>query len=78
MEDAARQLRCSTSRISRIESGDIKTKPGDVMELLVAYEVGLDGEPSASLLALARDLRESGRRIGGRGGEVLTRGPALR
>lgn len=60
MEDAARQLRCSTSRISRIESGDIKAKPGDVMELLVAYDIGLDGEPGASLLALARDLRESG------------------
>jgi hypothetical protein len=60
MDDAAKQLRCSTSRISRIESGDIKARPGDVMELLVAYDVALDGEPGKSLLTLARDLRESG------------------
>jgi len=60
MEDAATQVRCSTSRISRIESGDIKPKPGDVMELLVAYDIAMDSEPGRSLLALARDLRESG------------------
>jgi transcriptional regulator with XRE-family HTH domain len=60
MEDAARQLRCSPSRISRIESGEIKPRTGDVMELLVAYDTPLDSEPGRSLLALARDLRESG------------------
>jgi transcriptional regulator with XRE-family HTH domain len=60
MEDAAKQIGCSTSRISRIESGDIKPKPGDVMELLMAYDVPLDGEPGKSLLSLARELRESG------------------
>src|SRR5215475_4495790 len=60
MEDAARQLRCSPSRISRIESGEIKPRTGDVMELLVAYDTPLDGEPGRSLLALTRDLRESG------------------
>jgi transcriptional regulator with XRE-family HTH domain len=60
MDDAAKQLRCSTSRISRIESGDIKPRPGDVIELLMAYEVPLEGEPGKSLLALTRELRESG------------------
>lgn len=60
MDDAAKQLRCSMSRISRIESGDIKPRPGDVMELLVTYSVPLDSDPGKSLLTLARDLRESG------------------
>jgi len=60
MEDAAKQLRCSTSRVSRIESGDIKARPGDVMELLVAYEVPVEGDIGSALVGLARDLRESG------------------
>ena len=60
LDAAATQLQCSPSRVSRIESGDIKARPGDVMELLVAYGVPLEGEPAASLLALARELRVSG------------------
>lgn len=60
MEDTSRLIRCSPSRISRIESGEIKPRTGDVMELLVAYETALESEPGKSLLALARDLRESG------------------
>jgi transcriptional regulator with XRE-family HTH domain len=60
MDQAAKQLSCSTSRISRIESGDIKPRPADVIELLMAYEVPLEGEPGKSLLTLARELRESG------------------
>ena len=60
IDDVAKQLRCSPSRISRIESGDIKARPGDVMELLVTYDIPLDGEVGRSLLALSRDLRESG------------------
>lgn len=60
MEDAAKQLQCSTSRVSRIESGDIKPRTGDVMELLHAYEISLDSEPGLSLLSLTRDLRQSG------------------
>jgi transcriptional regulator with XRE-family HTH domain len=60
LEDAAKHLQCSTSRISRIESGDIKPRSGDVMELLHAYEIALDGEPALSLLSLTRDLRQSG------------------
>ncbi len=60
LEDAAKQLQCSPSRVSRIESGDIKPRTGDVMELLHAYEMPLDSEPGLSLLSLARDLRQSG------------------
>ncbi len=60
VEEAAKLLHCSPSRISRVESGDIKAKPGDVMELLVAYGVTIDSEQSKSLIALARDLRASG------------------
>lgn len=60
MDDAAKQIGCSVSRISRIESGEIKPRPGDVMELLVAYEVPLEGEPGNSLLTLTRELRQSG------------------
>jgi transcriptional regulator with XRE-family HTH domain len=60
LEEAANQLQCSTSRVSRIESGEIKPRTGDVMELLHAYDVPLDGEPGQWLLTLARDLRQSG------------------
>jgi transcriptional regulator with XRE-family HTH domain len=60
MEEAAKELNCSPSRISRIESGDIKVRPGDVMELLHAYGIPLDGEEGRSIIGLARDLRESG------------------
>jgi transcriptional regulator with XRE-family HTH domain len=60
MDEAAKLLHCSTSRVSRIESGDIKPRAGDVMEMLVAYDMAIDGEPGTSLLVLARDLRESG------------------
>ncbi|BCJ62558.1 helix-turn-helix domain-containing protein [Micromonospora endophytica] len=67
-EETAKLVRCSTSRISRIESGEIKLRPGDVMELLVTYGIRIDEEPGTSLLELARDLREEGwwQRIGGK------------
>ncbi len=67
-EETAKLVRCSTSRISRIESGEIKLRAGDVMELLVTYGVRIDEEPGTSLLELARDLREEGwwQRIGGK------------
>ncbi|MFI2662592.1 DUF5753 domain-containing protein [Micromonospora carbonacea] len=67
-EEAAKLVRCSSSRISRIESGEIKPRAGDVMELLVAYGIGIDEEPATSLLEQARELREEGwwQRLGGR------------
>ncbi|MFY1617076.1 helix-turn-helix domain-containing protein [Micromonospora sp. WMMD736] len=59
---------CSPSRISRIESGEIRPRAGDVMELLVAYGVRIDEEPGTSLLDKARALREDGwwQRLGGK------------
>lgn len=74
MEDAAKQLGCSTSRVSRIESGEIKPRTGDVLELLLAYDVSHEGEPGKSLLALARELRQSGwwQRLGALSGRYAT------
>lgn len=60
LDEAGKRVDSSGSRIQRIESGEIKVKPGDVMELLDAYGVPMDGEPGRSLLAMARELREAG------------------
>ncbi|MCT2282358.1 helix-turn-helix transcriptional regulator [Micromonospora chalcea] len=74
MDEAAKHLGCSTSRISRIESGEIKPRTGDVIELLMAYEVPLESEPGKSLLVLARELRQSGwwQRLGALTGRYAT------
>jgi len=60
LDQAAAKIGCSPSRISRIESGDIKSRPGDVIEFLLAYDIALEGKPGTSLLSLARDLRQPG------------------
>lgn len=60
LEQAGKQVGTSGSRIQRIESGDIKVRPGDVMELLHAYAVSLEGEEGRTLLAMAREVREAG------------------
>lgn len=60
LEEAGKLIGSSGSRIQRIESGEIKPRPGDVMELLVAYGQPIDGEPGRSLLVMARELREVG------------------
>ncbi|WP_141910713.1 helix-turn-helix transcriptional regulator [Micromonospora sp. A202] len=67
-EAAATIVDCSPSRISRIESGEIRPRVGDVMELLVAYGVKIDEEQGTSLLDQARGLREDGwwQRLGGK------------
>ncbi|MEU8220455.1 helix-turn-helix transcriptional regulator [Micromonospora taraxaci] len=67
-EATAEIVDCSPSRISRIESGEIRPRAGDVMELLVAYGVRIDEEPGTSLLDQARALREDGwwQRLGGK------------
>ncbi|WFE51178.1 helix-turn-helix transcriptional regulator [Micromonospora sp. WMMD1155] len=58
--DAAKLLKCSQQRIARIESGDIKPRPRDVLEILVAYEVPHDAEQGRALRAMAEQLREPG------------------
>ncbi len=60
LDVVGKTLHCSGSRISRIESGEIKARRGDVMELLLAYQVPLDGEQGKALVDLAGSLRESG------------------
>jgi transcriptional regulator with XRE-family HTH domain len=60
LEDAGKTVGSSSSRIHRIESGEIKARPGDVMEILVAYRLSIDSEPGRSLLVMARELREVG------------------
>jgi transcriptional regulator with XRE-family HTH domain len=60
LEEAGKRVGSSGSRIQRIESGDIKVRPGDVMELLVAYEMPIDSDPGRLLLAMTRELREAG------------------
>ncbi|MFL6075363.1 MAG: helix-turn-helix domain-containing protein [Mycobacteriales bacterium] len=57
-EHVAGLLRCSASRISRIESGEIKVRPGDVYELLELYAV--PDEHRHELLEMAKDVRREG------------------
>ncbi len=57
MDAVATTIGCSMSRISRIESGDIKVRSADVMELLTTYGVSMDSDGYKSLVAAARGLR---------------------
>jgi transcriptional regulator with XRE-family HTH domain len=57
-EQVGEQLDCSGPRISRIETGVIQAKPGDVRELLEVY--GIKGEDADALVQLARDARKKG------------------
>lgn len=58
LEQVGARLRSSGSRLSRIESGEIKARPGDVMELLEIYEVS--PEQRSVLIELAREQRTPG------------------
>src|SRR5215472_12828942 len=57
-EDVGQRLDCSGTRISRIETGRISIKPGDVRELLEIY--GLTGTEADSLVQLSREARRKG------------------
>jgi transcriptional regulator with XRE-family HTH domain len=57
-EDVGRQLECSGTRVSRIETGRINVKPGDVREMLEIY--GVTGTEADSLVQLAREARRKG------------------
>jgi transcriptional regulator with XRE-family HTH domain len=57
-DDVARQLDCSASKISRIETGRVLASPRDVRDLLAIYGVG--GDQRDSLIQLAREARQKG------------------
>jgi transcriptional regulator with XRE-family HTH domain len=57
-EDVGRRLECSGTRISRIETGRINVRPGDVREMLEIY--GVAGTEADSLVQLAREARRKG------------------
>jgi transcriptional regulator with XRE-family HTH domain len=56
--EASDALRCSDSKISRLERGVVQLKERDVVDLLRLYGVG--GEDAAEFLALVRRSKESG------------------
>jgi transcriptional regulator with XRE-family HTH domain len=57
-EEVGLRLECSGTRISRLETGRISVKPGDVRELLEVY--GVAGAEADALVELARDARRKG------------------
>lgn len=57
-EEVGQRLDCSGTRISRIETGRISVRPGDVRELLEIYAVV--GAEADSLVQLAREARQKG------------------
>jgi transcriptional regulator with XRE-family HTH domain len=57
-EEVAEHLECSTSKISRIETGRVSVSPRDVRDLLDLY--GVSGLERDSLVQLARESRQKG------------------
>jgi transcriptional regulator with XRE-family HTH domain len=57
-EEVAEHLECSTSKISRIETGRVSVSPRDVRDMLDLY--GVSAQQGASLVQLARDSRQKG------------------
>ena len=58
VEDVARELLCSTTKISRAETGARRATLRDVRDLCQIY--GVDTETSAELMKLAREARQPG------------------
>jgi transcriptional regulator with XRE-family HTH domain len=57
-EEVAEHLECSTSKVSRIETGRVSVSPRDVRDMLNLY--GVSAEQGVSLVQLARDSRQKG------------------
>ncbi len=57
-ESVGQRLDCSGTRISRMETGRISVRPGDVRELLEVY--GVTGDRAEALVELARQARRKG------------------
>jgi transcriptional regulator with XRE-family HTH domain len=58
IDQVARRLECSDSKISRIETGQVSATPRDVRDILEIYEVG--EEQRADLIQIAREARQKG------------------
>lgn len=58
LEETAARLECSTSKISRIETGHVRVSPRDVRDLLRIY--GAPEDQQESLVELAREARQRG------------------
>lgn len=58
IETVAEQMACSTSKISRIETGHTGVTPRDVRRMLVLY--GVDGDAAEELVQVAREARQKG------------------
>src|SRR4051794_18265598 len=54
----ADRLGCSTSKVSRIETGHTSASPGDVQHILDIY--GIDESITAELVQIAREARQKG------------------
>ena len=57
-EEVGGRLDCSGTRISRMETGRITVRPGDVREMLEIY--GITGPGTDALVQLAREARKKG------------------
>jgi hypothetical protein len=58
IEMVAEQLECSTSKVSRIETGHTSATPRDVRDMLRIY--GVVGSESDELVQIAREARQKG------------------
>jgi len=58
IETVAERLECSSSKISRIETGHTGATPRDVRDMLTVY--GISGETAENLVQVAREARQKG------------------
>jgi transcriptional regulator with XRE-family HTH domain len=58
IEMVAERLECSSSKISRIETGHTSATPRDVRDMLAIY--GIVGPPAEDLMQVAREARQKG------------------
>lgn len=58
IEDVARRLGYSVSKVSRVETGQVTATPQDVRDMLGLY--GITGEQREALVQVAREAREKG------------------
>jgi transcriptional regulator with XRE-family HTH domain len=59
-ETAAGELNCSQSRLSRIESGEIRIRVGDLMGMLTLYGMPLTDERAKAMVSMAKEIRQEG------------------